>query len=730
MNPFTLAGTSYGAADVRQVLERRCPLLLWPPHAHAQGETPSWRFCRSVLFLAGIFAVVGGASAQPKLLDSREYHLGATGKPEWQWFEGQTPFSNRLDIHFTSEANEREATLFLRQTDVKLDWPVHLNGRKLGTLFLMEQPLVHTLAVPPGFLKQGKNTLSVLPPPRDQIDDITVGEISLDRHSLEETLTKTTLEAQVSDGKTGKGLPCRITIVNERGDLAPVRAMPDQALAVRPGVIYTGNGLARLGVLPGRYTIYANRGFEYGLARQTVTLREGASKTVKMQIAQEVPTHGWVSCDTHIHTFTYARHGDATIEERMLTLAGEGIELPISTEHNVLIDFSEPARKVNVRQFFTPVIGCEITTDFGHFNAFPMDRSATPPNHHLRNWPSLIEAIRATPGVQVVILNHPRDAHAGFVPFAPANFNSLSGENLRGSEFTFDAIEVINSGAMQSDWMLPFRDWFALLNHGCKVTAIASSDAHDVSRFIVGQGRSYVAAPDYDARHINVSEACESIRRGRVLLSLGLFTTLKVDGRFGLGDLATGLDKTIRVESAIRAPSWIQADQVELFANGKKIREARLEPQSRRGDKSARGNEWTVSWEIPKPAHDFYLVAVASGPGVTAPYWPIARPYQPASRAWTPRVIGATNPIWIDGDGDGKFSSAHTYATSLVEQFGEPSPKLLSQLEQYDEAVCIQTAALLQSAGKDVHDEEFLRALHASPDFVRRVFALFSAEKR
>jgi hypothetical protein len=41
---------------------------------------------------------------------------------------------------------------------------------------------------------------------------------------------------------------------------------------------------------------------------------------------------------------------------------------------------------------------------------------------------------------------------------------------------------------------------------------------------------------------------------------------------------------------------------------------------------------------------------------VTAPFWRIPKPYQPTSTAWNPRVIGATNPIWIDCDGDGKFT--------------------------------------------------------------------------
>jgi hypothetical protein len=50
------------------------------------------------------------------------------------------------------------------------------------------------------------------------------------------------------------------------------------------------------------------------------------------------------------------------------------------------------------------------------------------------------------------------------------------------------------------------------------------------------------------------------------------------------------------------------------------------------------------------------LLAVASGPPVTAPFWRIPKPYQPTSTTWNPRVIGATNPIWIDADGDGRFT--------------------------------------------------------------------------
>ena len=44
--------------------------------------------------------------------------------------------------------------------------------------------------------------------------------------------------------------------------------------------------------------------------------------------------------DTHIHTLELSGHGDASVVERALTLAGEGIELAIATEHNRVADYS------------------------------------------------------------------------------------------------------------------------------------------------------------------------------------------------------------------------------------------------------------------------------------------------------------------------------------------------------------------------------------------------------
>jgi len=274
---------------------------------------------------------------------------------------------------------------------------------------------------------------------------------------------------------------------------------------------------------------------------------------------------------------------------------------------------------------------------------------------------------------------------------------------------------------LQSDLMLAFRDWFALLNHGYRIFGVGSSDCHDVSRYIVGQGRTYVKCKDDNAGNISVEEACDSFRQGRLLVSMGLLTQMTVDDKFGVGDLATGVGELMRVTVTVLSPSWVSADRVELYANGMKIREQQIEAQVNAVEKTR------ITWMIPKPAYDAHLVAIASGPPVTGPFWAIPKPYQPTSRVWEPRVLGATNPIWVDGDGDAKFTAPRTYAKEIVARVGTEPAKLIPELAKYDEAVAAQTASLCQAAGSDVRKNGFEEALKKALPHVRRGFAAYAA---
>jgi hypothetical protein len=524
-----------------------------------------------------------------------------------------------------------------------------------------------------------------------------------------------TLHVEVRESPGGALLPCRLTIVGPDGAPAMLRSLQSRGVAVRPGVLYSPTGTADIHLPPGSYRLYATRGPEYSLAQHRLELR-GKPLSLRLSLRREVDTDGYVSCDTHVHTLTFSGHGDATAEERMATLAGEGVELPVAAEHNRTVDYAPIASASGVSAFFTPIVGDEVTTPAGHFIAFPLRPDLPPPPFTGRDRTALAAAAWARPEAPVLVLNHPRDLHEGFVPAAPERFHPLSGESFDGNTWAFDGIEVINSGALRSDWMEPYRDWFALLNFGHRIVGVGASDSHDVDRSIVGQARTYLPAPGPPGR-IDVAAACRSLREGRALVSMGLFTQAWVEERAGPGDLARSLPEQVRIRVRVQSPRWVRADRIELFRNGEKVASQPLPPSSAlRRD---------VRFRLPRPTHDAWLVAIASGPGVREPYWPFQRPYQPTRADWEPRAIGSTSAIYLDGDGDGRYRSPREQAALLVDASRLDPGILFPSLTASDAAVAVQAASLCRARGMDLRSPAVRRALDRAAPQVRQAFLAY-----
>src|SRR5437016_2601411 len=134
---------------------------------------------RSCLLALMIFSAAAAAEpVERRVIDAKRHHLGVAGMAEWQEFENSTPDGTQLVLDFAATANAREATLFIRQRDVKTLWNVLLNGRRLGALETLAQPLVLALAIPAGTLKNGENRLIIARAPNPMLDDIVVGEIA------------------------------------------------------------------------------------------------------------------------------------------------------------------------------------------------------------------------------------------------------------------------------------------------------------------------------------------------------------------------------------------------------------------------------------------------------------------------------------------------------------------------------------------------------------------------
>jgi hypothetical protein len=675
----------------------------------------AWRLALLLVSLASMLPAHVRAQSTRQLLPTK-INLRSLESREWNEFPEHVPHS-KLQLQFL-EAAGGEATLQIWHRDVKDSWNVRINDVQLGTLTRDENAQVSTFAVAAEHIRDGKNQITVEPAKHKASDDIQLGEVTWLATAADTLQREATLQVDVTDS-AGVATPCRITITRLDGTLAPHALESTTELATRTGVVYTLSGSAQIPLQAGSYRIYASRGMEWSIAEQEVTAISGETTRAALEITRVVSTKGWVACDTHVHTLTYSGHGDSSIQERMATLAGEGIEFPIATDHNVHINYLPFRKTAGAERWFTPVIGNEVTTKLGHFNVFPVRIASTPPDHQAKDWEGIFQSIYDSPDLRVAILNHARDLHGNFRPFGPENHIAIAGENYEHWTLRANGMEVINSGATQTDPYQLFHDWLGLLNRGMAITPVGCSDSHDVSRHFVGQGRTYIRVDDSDTGNIPIPAAVSSFVAGRVTVSYGLFATLEVDGKFGSGELAKSPDASIDVVVEVAGPEWVSAERVRLFANGQLIKTEMI-PESAA---NLAGVKWTARWKLAKPAHDIHLVAIADGPGVTAPYWPMAKAYQPTSTAWKPTARAITGAVWIDADNNGQADSAFSYASKLVSETKADLPNLIRQLGDYDAATQIQAASVLRAAGVSPLSPQLDMALEAGTPDLRRAFA-------
>jgi hypothetical protein len=665
--------------------------------------------------LAAAMSVLQPPAPGDLVITDRGYHLRSGADREWAEFPERSEGAELVRA-FQAQPNAGEWTLRIRHRDLKGPWRAMLNGSEIARLPYDEADMVTYWAIPPGTLRTGTNELRIGCTGKAS-DDVVIGPVAVFDRARDAVLSEATVDVAIVEAQSGRPVPGRITVVDANGTLVSFGNVPGPRHAVRPGVVYTATGEARLALPAGRYVIYAGRGFEYGVARHEVDLPRGAHASRRMTIAREVDTAGWVAVDTHLHTGTYAKHGDASIHDRMLTLAGEGIELPVSTEHNTRIDYEAHARDAGVRALFTPIVGSEVTTPaLGHFNVFPIPTDAAAIDHRAPDWARLRESIAGAANAPVVVLNHGRDSHGGFRPLGPSRHLGAAGEDLQGWTLPANAMEIVNSGAVMTDPLALPRDWMGLLNRGTRLTPVGSSDSHDVTRYIAGQARTYVRSEDRDPGRIDVSGAIERMRGGEVMVSYGLLAELDVNGR-GPGELAAADGKLV-VRIRVQGPRWTRAERVALYVNGTRVREEAI------GGRTKAGVKWEAAWHLPAPAHDVHLVAVAMGPGVDAPYWRTAKPYQPTSIEFTPYVLGVSGAVFVDADRNGRFESAFEYARRLVSG-GEDAPALVARLARYDAAVAVQAASLLRARDPAGFEATARSVIEVAPTAIAEGFSAY-----
>lgn len=633
------------------------------------------------------------------------HHLRNGATREWSTFP--VAADTELKVNFSLEDATSWQTIIIRQKDVRQDWKIAINGRNIGQLVNDEKDLTIYFNIPSNVLVDGANTLRVSTS-STVTDDIRIGDISINKKPVSSLTATAQLNVVVVEGQTQ--VPAKITILNDRRSMVLLSPGSNtEHVAIRPGCVYTLTGEAGFGLPSGIYTIFATRGFEYSVDSAKIELKEGDSKSLRLSISREVDTRGWISSDTHVHTSTHSGHGDATDRERIITLAAEGIELPVITDHNKHVDLLPVAESLGARQWMTLVNGNEVTTPVGHFNVFPVDPGKKPVDHRVDNWNTLHDRLNEYGNV-VVVLNHANDIHNGFRPFDSSIHIAVAGHNNRNWTVPANAMEILNSGSQQSDITELYSDWFGMLNGGQFLTPVGSSDSHDVTRFIVGQGRTYIKGDDSKPSALDINAAVKNMLEGRVLVSSGLLTTIKVDQQFGPGDIVKAKKGKVNVDVGVYGPSWTKADRVLLFVNGVLKEEKRID--------GTKVEKWKGTWSIDVPKHDIFISAVALGPASKMPFWPMERPYQSTSENYIPHVIGVSGAVWLDGDENGNRNSANDYARDILKA-SKGVDAMIESLKKYDKAVALQLAVMMSVKG---YDDEVVKAVDHAPAYIKEAF--------
>lgn len=412
-------------------------------------------------------------------------------------------------------------------------------------------------------------------------------------------------------------------------------------------VEFLAPGRQKLAVPPGQWEVTVTRGTEYEAVTETVTVEAGAEALVMASMRRSVDSEGWLCGDFHIHS-QFSPDSDDLLEHKVRAIGAEGLEVPVSSEHGAVIDLSPVVKKLGYEKWVASVVGEEVsTTTLGHINRFPLVVDRTLPNGGAIDWfgkkgPAILEEMRQNPANPIVQLNHPRSGSFGS-PFIKGYFSAVgldttdfSNRNPDNWSLNFDAMEVANRGTPD------YEDWFAFLDRGLVRVGTGNSDSHVAIDDIVGYPRNCVFVGQDDPAAFDQDAFVGAFRAGRVSVSGGFFVELGA-GEKMIGDLvpasqAVGTELSVQVK--VQAPTWLGAAKLEIVVDGEVVASRPVHESM-----SANAVRVAAEFQVPVPlTRDAWIVARVVDGGDLAPVSP------------GDRAFGFTNPLFFDGDGDGRFT--------------------------------------------------------------------------
>jgi hypothetical protein len=437
---------------------------------------------------------------------------------------------------------------------------------------------------------------------------------------------RATIDVDAVDADTGEALPVRIQIVPDQNTFhAPesfgLKDEPDNRLYRE----FVMSGHASLPVPPGGHRVIVTRGYDYELFDAPVSAQAGQTTHVRAALKRSVDSTGVMCADFHIHSF-YSADSSDPVEKKVRGAIADGLEIPVSSEHEYVIDFQDTIRALGLTKWAFGMASEELTTfTYGHFGIVPLTPQPEGVNHGAIDWtgmkpPELFPTINRRPERPLIIVNHPEDSAMGYFALGGFDRTTTTGAPELWNE-QFSAIEVFNESDFETNRNASVADWFALLNAGKIYWATGASDSHDLRSVPVGYPRTCIYFGHDDPTRLTPEAVRDGMRSGTAVISGGLTMTVQgPDGTLPGGTSQAGLYKVV-----IQSPGWISASGLEVIVDGVTQRDLNLPPPSGSGP----GKRWelTVPVDAASSRSRHWVVFHARGSGDLSPLLAGKKPF-------------------------------------------------------------------------------------------------------
>lgn len=510
-------------------------------------------------------------------------------------------------------------------------------------------------------LPAGRYALTVQPPGRapvtsDAVELSAGGAAERDIEVPAPALLAFSCSGRDRHGQPTGPIPCKLSL--QPGPLAAMDAPVD-----RDSLTFA-LGAAEIAAPPGQWTATLSRGWEYSISRQEVELQPGGRVELSAELTRQVNSDGWIAADLHNHS---TRSADSEFEllDKLRANMAEGLELMVATDHDCQADFGPwlellgRQEGVEVQRWLRTVVGNEVSPLYGHMTVFPLPVHPSGWNYWDIPWvryaegryqrhlefPEIWQRAREL-GAAVINVAHPTRSSGWFAylgyepPEVMPEPEALPAEKW-GTDF--DTMELLNSGSVDVmlEELVPL--WSHLNDRGLFKTAVGVSDSHHRNAES-GYGRTLIAVSDDDPATLELDEVWRNLKAGRALVAGGLLVMIDAAGA-GPGELVSAASPvTVRVR--VEAADWVPLAEARfsLLVDGVSVAEAELAPAGEL-DPQHPALRLDAEFEIALDGDAWCAALVAGGPGERL---------DPVIRGG--RVVGMTNAVRIDADGDGVFT--------------------------------------------------------------------------